>query len=51
MSSDKNKQDGKPDLLMNSTLDIGGMWFAPVALFAFLTAVIIVYSTADRLGF
>ena len=47
MNNDKNKQDDKSDLLRNSTLDASGMWFAAVALFAVLAAIIIVYRTAD----
>jgi hypothetical protein len=37
--------------LTSGTLDTGGMWFAAVALFAVVAAVIIVYRTAGSLAF
>ena len=51
MNNNTNKQDDKSDLPTSGTLDTGGMWFAAVALFAVLAAIIIVYRTADSLAF
>jgi hypothetical protein len=51
MGNHKNKQDDKPHLLTSGKLDIGGVWFVAVALFAVLVAAIIVYRTADSLAF
>jgi len=51
MDSHKNKQDGKPDLLMSGTLDTSGTLFVAAALFAVVAAVIIIYRTADSLAF
>jgi len=51
MNKNSNKQDGTPDQLTSGTLDTGGLWFAAVALFAVLAAIVIVYRTADSLAF
>ena len=51
MGNHNNKQNAKPDLLTNGTLNTSGMWFVAVALFAVMAAAIIVFRTADRLAF
>jgi len=51
MNNNGNKQDHESGLLTSGTLDAGGLWFAAVALFAVLAAIVIVYRTADSLAF